>query len=203
VKRLPLLISAVAIFATCAACGKTVQIHVRFNPSDAEYIRQTGSNAIDVYSFVNQIEGTTILCPALHVELWPVNDYTKSLAREMVGSENGGEYAFYHQIRDLSISKSEEFKRFREYVRLMPCNPQGHAIFTDVPDGEFYLYVHLSWTESVFNLINTDIIESGTYNLKRISLQGGESIEHTASHTLDKKTFNNNRRLLGAFGKDF
>jgi hypothetical protein len=180
-KTLSLLLSAVMTVTLCAACVKVVKVKMPFVATDAEYIRQSGNNTININSFLRQQGGGVVLCSASPVELWPVTEFSRVLVKDMVGSENGGGYWYNDPMFNMRVAESEDFYKFREYARKVVCDSEGHAVFNGVPDGEYYVYLHLSWQVVIgYNLfIGPMTTENGAYMVDRIRVSGGQTLNHT------------------------
>ncbi|MDR1041232.1 MAG: hypothetical protein LBR80_13915 [Deltaproteobacteria bacterium] len=188
-KRLPLLISVV-LMLSCSACGtKTVDVRARFNASDAQYISQNGRNKIEILGFVRIPSGGISLCSDFPVELWPVTDFSRELVKGIAGSENGGEYVYFiHPLYGMEITESLEYRRFREYVMASPCDADGRAAFAGVPDGEYYVYLYMTWNDlgpSILPGILPGNIPMAGHIVDRVRVAGGQTLQHTLSRAQD------------------
>ncbi|MDR1041233.1 MAG: hypothetical protein LBR80_13920 [Deltaproteobacteria bacterium] len=187
-KRLSTFVS-LALMLACSACGKTVVVHTPFNASDAEYSRQKGNNRIEVDGFVRQANGTIALCSAFQIELWPVTDFSRALASDIAGSEKGGEHVIAASMwQKVDIAESQDFDRFMEFVRTSSCDLDGHATFTDVPDGDYYLYLFMSTQHLVPTRMpgfNYRYEYMGIYIIDSVRVAGGQTLKHTLTRSLD------------------
>jgi hypothetical protein len=189
-RRLPLLIS-VALMLACTACGtKTVDIRARFDASDAQYILQNGRNTIEILGFVRIPSGDITLCSDFPVELWPVTDFSRELVNGIAGSENGGEYVYFINALygGMEITESQEYRRFREYVMASPCDADGRAAFAGVPDGEYYVYLYMTWNDLVPSILPGIIpgnIPMAGHIVDRVRVAGGQTLQHTLSRAQD------------------
>jgi hypothetical protein len=180
-RLLSLFLSAVMTVTLCVGCTKIIKIKVPFVSANAEYIRLPGNNTINVNSFLRQRGGGVVLCAASPVELWPVTDFSRVLVKDMVGSEDGGEYMYHDPMFNMKVSESEEFLNFREYARKVVCDSEGHAVFNGVPDGEYYIYLHLSWEVLGQTFFGPGPVENGAYMVDRVRVNGGQTLNHTVT----------------------
>ncbi|MDR1039853.1 MAG: hypothetical protein LBR80_06715 [Deltaproteobacteria bacterium] len=184
-----LLLSIAMLMAFCASCAKIASARKPFVASDAEYILKSGNNTLDVNAFLRQRGGTVVLCAASQIELWPVTDFSRALVKDMVGSEDGGEYGGGSGQSSMTIEDSEQVRRLREYARVQVCNSDGHAVFTGIPDGDYYLYIHLSWedlTYTFFPYTTPRYVKTGSHLVDMVSLRGGQRLEHTMTRVVNQ-----------------
>jgi hypothetical protein len=181
---------SLALMLACSACGKTVVVHTPFNVSDAEYFRQKGNNRLEVDGFVRQANGAIALCATFTVELRPVTDFRRALARDIAGSKKGGGHVITGSaMYKMKIAESRDFARFMGFVRTSSCDLDGHATFTDVPDGEYYLYLFMSTQHLVPTCIpgfNHKFEYMGIYIIDSVRVAGGQTLEHALTRSLDQ-----------------
>ncbi|MDR1314372.1 MAG: hypothetical protein LBQ12_11935 [Deltaproteobacteria bacterium] len=129
--------------------------------------------------FLRQNNGGIVLCAVFNVELWPVTEFSRILVKDLVGSENGGRYLYRGELNRLKVEHTEDYNRFHGYAKQIVCNSEGHAKFSGISDGEYYIHLAIAW--QVFDRISGITIyeENGGYLFDRVRVSGGQTLEHT------------------------
>ncbi|MDR1081071.1 MAG: hypothetical protein LBQ79_08975 [Deltaproteobacteria bacterium] len=177
-KRLPQYLSVVLLLAVSAACGQTIVLNTDiFVASENEYINQPGNNTIDVHSFLLNQGDDIVSCDGMKVFLWPVSRFTRDLITGITGSEESGQRTVNNISEDVGTDKVKFLEDFiTNYGRKQVCNSEGHAIFTGVPDGEYYLYLPFFWMGYHKNQELEKF--AGIYIVDRIRVSRGQTLNH-------------------------
>lgn len=101
-----------------------------FNPREARYILQHGTNAIDGRAMVRSGDGGVATCAGDSATLVPDTTYTRARLNRLYGGRR--DYA--------EISTAPRLARDRQYetyVRHAPCDGEGRFRFDQIADGRY------------------------------------------------------------------
>jgi hypothetical protein len=168
--------------AFCVACvhAKVTEPRVPFVAADAEYVRNNGNNTLDITAYLKLLDGEIIRCNrGYSIELWPVTDFSRSLVADLIGSENGGDFYYRNSYQRPHVGSSADYKHFREYVKKIDCNKDSHAIFTEISDGEYYVFTDIYWYWATGYGRFSEVTYYGAVMFDRVKVSGGQTLNHT------------------------
>lgn len=154
---------ALALALILAGCSPTISsltTEAVFDPAEAEFILQDGNNTVSGQALVQRRNGTITYASESEVALIPVTAYSSDRMNKVYGTQNfSGELILFDDTP-------------REYHRLSRsaiADRQGNFIFSNVPDGDYYLTTSVVWS-------NGEIRKGGTI-MQRVQVAGNQALE--------------------------
>ena len=114
---------------------------VTFKPAALAWATKAGRNSVGGDAFMRTRGGQVITCAGGPVRLLPVAEYTRTFVLDTFGSAEGGAVRLEKADKRWAWVDANAFRYFPE----THCNSRGEFLFSDLPDGSYYVIARVSW----------------------------------------------------------
>lgn len=162
----------IAIFVTaCVPKQKTrIVLHNRFEADAVAFVKGKGNNTVKGSAFLKTRGGDVKTCAGNDVVLIPVTPYSAERMQAIYGTTSHGVKGIL-EMSDIHFDNDDP--RYQEYKINAMCNQHGDFVFTQVPNGEYFLITSVYW-EVPMQYANSF---QGGGLMRKISVEGGGSQE--------------------------
>lgn len=160
------ILTALALAAVLSGCAapQIIKSNLPFDKAQAETLLKPGKNTIKGSALIKQNMGTTVTCAGGDVELIPATKYAEDRITQIYGNATRG----YRPARGYKTEGADP--DYMRLVRKTVCNAQGFFTFTDVADGDFFVFTAVQWRTNPY------ILDGGNL-MQRVSISGGKEVE--------------------------
>lgn len=170
-KKLLVVLMAVAIAMVVSGCGgATIHPTKAFDANAAQAALAPGKNTIKGSGMMRTQGGQPVTCAGLEVALIPVTEASSEIMMQAFNSTQSGSYT-QTGLAQLNLQPGAEVLKVN---RKDACDPQGHFLFENVADGNFFLLTHIRW---VANPNTMWAFDQGGYVMKNVHVSGGQTVE--------------------------
>ncbi|WP_457755432.1 hypothetical protein [Thermovibrio ammonificans] len=175
-KRISVLITAAACLiginlTSCATAQRevTVHLHSSFNPKEVAWFKKKGNNTLTGQAFLRTMGGQVITCAGQDVYLIPVSKYSSERIKAIYGNTTKA-FVDILSYRNKNIKFIPDSKEYFKFIKKTICDANGRFKFTNLPDGEYFLFTQVVWTVPVLG-------PQGGVLMQKVRLSGGEKRE--------------------------
>ena len=136
-KRLLLLGVCGLALSGCVAQTMAVATTSSFDPKEASYIHDDGTNTIKGQAFLRQRGGGVVTCAGSAVHLIPAGRYARERVQNIYGTT-----VRPAQARVLADAPDPEYVAHRRETR---CDAQGSFSFDRLADGQYFVGTRVTW----------------------------------------------------------
>ncbi len=159
-------VAAASLSLTACATMPAFQPTTTFDPAAVAWFTQPGSNTLKGSALLRQQGGGVVTCAGTKVELLPADDYATERFTYTYGARDGG---YNYGLFGRNAGASDPRYGAGNLVKTTTCDPQGFFTFSNLPDGEYYVWTSVQWTVGYSS--------QGGYLAKRVTLKGGQLVE--------------------------
>jgi len=144
---------------------------VSFNPAEVAWATATGNNTVSGNAVMRTVGGDVRTCAGTEAFLVPVSAYSTERMQIMFYGATDRGYAPANELMQFPDSPPG----FSESNRRTTCDSQGDFIFTDVPDGAYYVISMVTWGALQGSGYFTYTATQGGAVMQRVEVAGGQT----------------------------
>jgi len=167
--RIALFLAFALAISGCVQQQQQVALTTSFNPSEFEWARKDGNNAISGFAVLRTVGGEARTCAGLPAYLGPDSAYTRERIMKIYGSTEKGTRAANDPLKFTNDDAS-----YRSILRETRCDGQGGFTFEKVPDGTWYVTTSVVWKANP----SSPLFEGGNM-MRRVEVRGGQTAKVT------------------------
>ena len=146
---------------------KEVSIASQFEADKAREMSQgKGNNTIKGSALMRQSGGGVVTCAGKTVSLVPAIAYAKEKIQAVYGNTQRGAVSYY----DAFLIVFSPDIPYETFSRSSICDAQGFFKFEEVPDGEYFVTVVITWSGGSY-------LTQGGYLMQRVEVKEGKAVE--------------------------
>lgn len=158
------ILSAAFMVGLLAGCAtpKPVPLVASFNAQEARELIKPGVNILSGSALIRQNGGGVVTCAGLPVELFPKTAYATERVKAIYGNTLRGFNSVENQFKF-----TPDYPEYIQLSRQTLCDAQGHFEFSDVADGDFFVFSAIVWQAGG--------APQGGALMQAVSVRGGDS----------------------------
>lgn len=139
----------------------------KFNPTEANYIFDSGTATITGKAFVLARDGTTKTAAGSSATLLPATEYAVQRVDAIYGSAGVA-------TRKVEFSKESDDPRYQVYTRTAAVGPDGKFTFSGLAPGDYFVTTGINW--KVLDASGRSS-RRGIALVKRVSVAKGQTVD--------------------------
>jgi hypothetical protein len=161
--------AAFGLLSACAVPQATpVTLSTAFNAAEVAWANGQGNNTITGSAVLRTVGGDPKTCAGFAVTLTPVSTYSSEIMAQQFGSTTSG---FIHEY---SIKNVSPESAYFETQRSTTCDAQGRFVFSNVPDGDWFVTTKVTWG-AVQGGRYSYVATQGGYLMQQVNVSGGQT----------------------------
>lgn len=140
------IIIACLFFTSVNAEAKRFKPKAKFNPAEVAWISESGTNTVTGSAFIMSSSGQPVTCAGREASLVPVSAFADERIGYLYGSNEKGTNKQRQLPPKFGPKKYERMVAdYKNHTLTATCDIDGKFMFTDVPDGTYYLLAMAAW----------------------------------------------------------
>jgi len=157
------------VWAISAAAVAAIS-NPKFNPEHFAWSVPAGANVITGSASLQTRGGDVKTCAGATAQAIPQTTYTAARIIQIYGRLTRG-FADAEASRKGSKKDPQELQKF---IRTAGCDAQGAFLFTDLPDGTYFITAPVSWERVGYGPL---LVREGGWLMQRVSVSDGKSVK--------------------------